>query len=187
MRAAGKGPAGAAGSVAMRDAGRWKPHILSGAPPPVVSADRPGWTCGAPVVTLALRPACIDTAGAFITLPKLHASFRTFTRPWRFVQRRQATRHPYHRRRLEAHALARARPRRLAPHARSGARNAVQLARPASGRPALPGSVRRQRCAGLRSGVARRGAGVDGGTQCARRQPVAREPGTPCGAYDRNR
>ena len=41
----------------MRDARRWKPHILSGAPLPVVLAERPGWTPCAPVVTLALRPA----------------------------------------------------------------------------------------------------------------------------------
>src|SRR5437868_2547112 len=110
----------------MRDARRWKPHILSGAPAPVASADRPGWTRAAPVVTLALRPACIDIVGALITSLKLHASLRTFTRPWRIVQRRQAARHPYHRRRLEAHAVARARSRWLAPHARPRARNAVQ-------------------------------------------------------------
>jgi 16S rRNA (guanine(966)-N(2))-methyltransferase RsmD len=65
MRAAGMTPAGAAGSVAMRDARRWKPHILSGAPLPVVSAERPGWTRSVAVVTLALRPSRIDVAGAF--------------------------------------------------------------------------------------------------------------------------
>jgi 16S rRNA (guanine966-N2)-methyltransferase len=67
MRAAVTEPAGAADSVAMRDAMRWKPHILSGAPPRVVSAEWPGWTPGAAVVTLALRPSRIVVAGAFIT------------------------------------------------------------------------------------------------------------------------
>ncbi len=53
----------------MRDAGRWKPHILSGAPSCVVSAEWPGVTRGAPVVTLALQSALlalrVDVADAF--------------------------------------------------------------------------------------------------------------------------
>lgn len=89
----------------MRDARRWKPHILSGAPPPVVSAERPGWTRRAPVVTLALRPPRIGVAGAHIKSLKLHAPFFIFTRSRRFVQRRQAARHPHHWRRLEAHTV----------------------------------------------------------------------------------
>jgi hypothetical protein len=54
-------------ALRLRDARRWKPHILSGAPLAVVLAERPGWTTAAPVVTLALRLARLDGAGAFIT------------------------------------------------------------------------------------------------------------------------
>gem|GEM_PF-3549774 len=62
MRAAGTGPA-KEGSAAMRKARRWQPHILSGEPRRVVSADRPGWTRDAPVVTWALRSARLRVAG----------------------------------------------------------------------------------------------------------------------------
>jgi 16S rRNA (guanine966-N2)-methyltransferase len=65
MRAAGTNRRKRQAALRLRDARRWKPHILSGAPLPVVLAERPGWTPAAPVVTLALQLAHIDGASTF--------------------------------------------------------------------------------------------------------------------------